>query len=383
MINLSWFYQKRMAYPLVLGVLLSLPFSAMPDSTHTNQLNALSRSLTDLQEKQQLDTAKRDKLNARLKDTDVSISNLHLSLNTLTVGMKKQSDKLQQLANEKKQLENAFKSQQQLLLKQLSINYQLGKHQYIKLILNQHDPMLTNRLLTYISYINQARAATLKKTLSLQKGIEEKESLSQLRLNTLEKLKSAQSEQEKTLKKQITFQNELILTLNQTLTSREAKIASIKADKIRLEKLLTQLSEQRALTKKQRPFPHMKHRLPWPLNGKLINQYGKSIDGVARHGAMFEAPEGRKISAVYQGKIVFADWLKGFGLLIILNHGHGYMTLYANNQTLFRKTGDEVQQGDVIASTGHTGGQLEDGLYFELRYKGKPINPSQWLVAKR
>ena len=129
----------------------------------------------------------------------------------------------------------------------------------------------------------------------------------------------------------------------------------------------------------QSDFAKMVRRLPHPVKGRLENQFHNNRSSILNNGVIFKAKEGSQIQAVFDGKVVFSDWLKGFGLLIIINHGHGYMTLYANNQALYKKLGDQVRHGELIATLGHSGGHIDNGLYFEIRHNGTPLNPLQWL----
>jgi septal ring factor EnvC (AmiA/AmiB activator) len=125
-------------------------------------------------------------------------------------------------------------------------------------------------------------------------------------------------------------------------------------------------------------FSALKGSLPWPVRGRLAQKFGSPRTEGAWDGVLIDAPEGMEIKAVTQGKVVYAEWMRGYGLLIIIDHGHGYMTLYAFNQSLYKKMGDTVAAGDVIASVGQSGGRSEAGLYFGIRNKGVPIDPLEW-----
>jgi septal ring factor EnvC (AmiA/AmiB activator) len=125
-------------------------------------------------------------------------------------------------------------------------------------------------------------------------------------------------------------------------------------------------------------FSTLKGSLPWPVRGRLAQKFGSPRTEGVWDGVLIDAPEGMEIKAVTQGKVVYAEWMRGYGLLIIVDHGHGYMTLYAFNQSLYKKMGDTVEAGDVIASVGQSGGRSQSGLYFGIRKKGVPIDPLEW-----
>lgn len=325
----------------------------------------------------------RDKVNAALKETELHISQLHQTLDKLANQVELNHTKLKALEIEKKPLEEEYKAQRAIFLKQLTLYYQLGKYQYLKLILNQRDPMITSRLLSYINYINQSRAINIDKLGKLKLELEHKRLQTEMHLQNLNALKLKQLEDERYLSDEVIRQTDLVSILDKILSSRENKIKKIQVDKTHLEKIINELNRQRARKHVQYAFSRMKHQLPWPANGKLVSHFGQISDDIAHHGVTINAREGNPIIAVHQGKVVFADWLKGYGLLLIIDHGEGYMTLYANNQTLYRNRGDDVKTQEIIATTGHSGGQLKDGLYFEIRYKGKPLNPTHWLAKRK
>jgi septal ring factor EnvC (AmiA/AmiB activator) len=372
-------FQNKKRYSLVFALILSALSAAASNPKLT--IKQLNKTLVSLNKKQSFETQKRNELNASLRHAEKLISDLQQALEKVATHIKQNTQTLLTLKKEQKPLEASFKTQQNLLIKQLTLHYELGKYQYLKLILNQRDPMLTSRLLSYMAYINRSRAMNLNKLAKLKKSLTDKKIQTEQSLQHLKALNQTQAQDETRLQLEVTHQTQLVNALNQTLSTRESKIKKIQADKKRLQRLIDNLDKKQALSLTQYPFSQMKHRLPWPVRGALINHFGNLNEDITHHGVTINAPEGRPITSVHSGKVVFADWLKGFGLLLIVSHGQGYMTLYANNQTLYRKIGDMVKTGDLIAKIGHTGGQLKNGLYFEIRYKGKPINPSLWLAS--
>jgi septal ring factor EnvC (AmiA/AmiB activator) len=134
-----------------------------------------------------------------------------------------------------------------------------------------------------------------------------------------------------------------------------------------------------AETVEHRPFRALKGRMPWPAKGSLAGRFGmEKRGGLLWDGVLISAPEGREVKAVHHGRVAFADWLRGFGLLLIIDHGDGYMSLYGHNQSLFKEAGDWVEQGEPVALVGNSGGRLDTGVYFGIRYQGRPVNPKHW-----
>ncbi len=342
-------------------------------------LKKLSSELHSLQIKQSSEKNKRKAAISSLRKADLSINHIHLSLNKLKqeeVGKKASADKLSKEINT---LQQAIKKQQDKLTTQLILNYQLGKNIELKLLLNQNDAALTDRLLTYLSFLNKARLDTMRQLDLNVKTLTIKKSTLDDTLRTVKDITDKQKSQFTLLEKEKRKQLALIKALNAHLHKRNNRIQAIIRDKAKLQALISKL-KARSLSLNRLRFSHMKHKLPWPVeHAKVINHFNQESNGITYHGIVLKALEGTPIRAVYSGQIVYSGWLNGYGLILLINHGLGYMSLYANNQAIYGEMGQFVTQGDIIARLGHSGGQLEDGLYFELRHNGKPVSPLSWL----
>lgn len=341
-------------------------------------LQKISKKLQLLERKQQTDKKKQLSVTQQLKEADLTLSTIHLSLKKIRTNTLDEKKSLTAVKHDIKKLKKDLSTQQSKLSRQLTLSYQLGQYPYLKLLLNQQNPALTSRVMTYLSYLNQARVTTIKKLITTKKNLTTKENALKQHLVTLAKLTAQKKQEEIVLAAQRQNQKKLIHKLNRELRKRKDKIYKVRKDREKLVSLLKQL-KQRQFNERSLHFERMRKRLPWPAKGKLSNYFNREHDGINYHGIIIKAHEGNNIRAIYPGKVVFSGWLNGYGLLLIINHGHGYMSLYANNQTLYRQRGDVVEKEEVIAALGHSGGQLEDGLYFEIRYKGKPISPLAWL----
>lgn len=375
-------------------------------SQKNQQLNGVNSKIAALKKNLQITESQRSQLLQTLKETDKQMAKITIELQTLSQQMVEKQAALSALKEQLVSLEENLAYQKKILGKQLRASYQLGQYEYFQLLLNQQDPTTMLRLTTYYHYINLARVKTLTRIQNTETEIKNRQNVFAAEVEQLNHL--ALQEQEK---KAILLQNQqkrqqIITKLSQQIQSQSSQLKEYEGDKKQLEALVIRLKKasiaaaEASVPKSGKlvssassgsatyvpfsgtSFSKAAHHLNWPTQGKLLN---RTAFPVLRNepGIVILAPEGQHVVSVYPGKVVFADALKGFGLLIIVDHGQGFMTLYANNQTLYRKRGDNVKAGDLIANVGHTGILPQSGLYFEIRYNGKPLNPLQWLAPPR
>ena len=297
------------------------------------------------------------------------------------------NDKISSLTEEQKELLTEKGEQQYYIEQQIRAAFEIGNQEYLKVLLNQEDPNEIARMLTYYDYFNQARSRQIESynltllDLDLVKQELAEETIvleSQRRALGTQQLSLAniQKEKRKTLK----------ALINQISTAG-SELTSLEQDRGRLEELLGKLQESLANLKapgSSQPFAGMRGKLLLPVEGRISHRFGnqRNQGKLKWHGIFIDAAEGESVYAVHYGRVVFSDWLRGFGLLMIISHGEGYMSLYGHNQALFRETGDWVSAGEKIAAVGDSGGQDKTGLYFEIRIDGKPNNPQNWCVAR-
>lgn len=379
-----------------------LSFAADTPSQKSQQLKQVNSKIAVLKKNLQLTEKQRVALQKKLKKTANDIAKISAVLKTLN---QKMTDKQEALSETKMQLTSMEKElayQKKILGKQLRASYQLGEYEYFQMLLNEQNPATVSRLTTYYHYIHKARLDTLEEIQKTEKEIKEKQNLLSEQVQQLERL-SRQSQQKKALLEKNQDEHQHIMAmLNIQIKKQTSRLEEYQSDKKALEALLVRLEKSEKSLKTSVPSPksptawspessslasntsfkQMAHRLDWPTQGRLLS---RSASRILRNepGIVILAPEGQHVTSTYSGKVVFAGWLKGFGLLIIIDHGQGFMTLYAHNQTLYRKRGDNVKTGDWIANVGHTGILPQSGLYFEIRYNGKPLNPLQWLRPAR
>jgi septal ring factor EnvC (AmiA/AmiB activator) len=339
--------------------------------------------------KKTLDTTQGQKseLEAVLERNEQGINKLVNKIDTIEKALNTTSDKIYSLEGKQKELLAVKSGQQYYIKKQIRAAYEIGSQEYVKVLLNQEDPNEIAKMLTYYDYFNQARSKQIESYNLTLLGLDRVTQELADETVVLKSQRMALGTQQKSLanvqkKKQMTLK----ALINQISTAGSA-LSKLEQDRGRLEQLLDKLRESLANLDAPRiaqPFAGMQGKLLLPVEGRISHRFGnqRNQGKLLWHGLFIDAPEGESVYAVHYGRVVFSDWLRGFGLLMIISHGEGYMSLYGHNQALFRETGDWISAGEVIAAVGDSGGQNKTGLYFEIRIDGKPNNPQNWCVAR-
>lgn len=318
-------------------------------------------------------------LEKQLKKDDIAIAKVAKALNQTSADLKKTQTRITELSKQKKQLSEQKQQQETLLAKQLQAAYTSGNHDYLKLLLNQEDPSKVQRAITYYQYLNKARIAeietfkaTITELLTVVTELEEKSA-------TLNNLKTQQIVQQNNLKQSKNERAKTIQKLNQELSNSKQQLAKLVEAE---ENLLIEIQRLARLAKKSvelNGLGKLKGKLAWPVNGKIRRSFGSRKQGYLKwKGVLLTAPVGRQVNSIYNGKVLFSDWLKGYGLVTVIDHGNGYMSLYGFNQALLKSVGDTVEAGEPIALVGQSGGQDQAALYFEIRHQGQAVNPKIW-----
>ena len=304
-----------------------------------------------------------------------------------------------QFQNQYQEIKSKTELERDRLEKLLYQQYITGKQDYLRLALNQQNPNQIARAAYYHQRLSLARIDGIK---DLQSNQEKLEALIQSSRRKKEEIAAIQAEyfdQRKKLEQEKIKQQNLLAQVSGQIDKQQQEIDKLKKD----EKQLTNLIEEinKAATQKESntggtasinrklpdasltdaPFPTLKGKLNLPVRGKLVNTFGGQRSGkqLTWKGLFIQSNEGNEVKAISPGKVVFADWLRGFGNLIILDHGSGYMSLYGNNATLRKQVGETIRGGETIAIVGNSSGNLDTGLYFELRHQGKPFDPLTWI----
>lgn len=345
----------------------------------TQQLSSINTKINTLNQAQKESSTQKNSSINKLKTIDLKIANAKKMLYKTENEILELKSSIIPLEQSLLALKNQFKNNQQKLSHTLMLSNNLKSSQPITLLLNKKDPSLTNRLMIYIAYINKYQSTLLQETMALQKEIQKKQTLTFEKISSLnhmiknhQKILTAYHEGKDN-------QKQFIDKVNATILNRNKKIQQLKSDKNRLDSVLKKmvLVEQRKTD--TIPFNQLKYQLPWPIKRTLKELSTKASTELSTNGIYIKTNEGRQVSAVRSGRVVFSEWLKGYGLLIILQHDLGFMTLYANNQLLYKEKGDRVYTGDKIADVGRSGGRAQSGLYFEIRKNAKALPPLAWL----
>jgi septal ring factor EnvC (AmiA/AmiB activator) len=339
--------------------------------------------------KKTLDTTQGQKseLEAVLERNEQGINKLVNKIDTIEKALNTTSDKIYSLEGKQNELLAVKSGQQYYIKKQIRAAYEIGSQEYVKVLLNQEDPNEIAKMLIYYDYFNQARSKQIESYNLTLLGLDRVTQELADETVVLKSQRMALGTQQKSLanvqkKKQMTLK----ALINQISTAGSA-LSKLEQDRGRLEQLLDKLRESLANLDAPRiaqPFAGMQGKLLLPVEGRISHRFGnqRNQGKLLWHGLFIDAAEGESVYAVHYGRVVFSDWLRGFGLLMIISHGEGYMSLYGHNQALFRETGDWISAGEVIAAVGDSGGQNKTGLYFEIRIDGKPNNPQNWCVAR-
>jgi septal ring factor EnvC (AmiA/AmiB activator) len=269
------------------------------------------------------------------------------------------------------------------LAEQVRMSYVAGRQEMLKLLLSQDSAVRLGRLVVYYDYLNRARSQRLEDVES------EIESFAQLATDStrvgreLNRLEQTQADELKILESSRNERRAVLGRLVQDIATSGEEIRYLRDDERRLSELVAELQGLLELLPlgAAESFPSIKGQLAWPVSGSLISDFGHPRAGgqLRWNGVVVGAPSGTPVRAAYYGRVAYADWLPGLGLLIILDHGAGYMTLYGHNAALLKESGDSVVPGDIIAHVGDSGGQTQTALYFEVRQNGEPIDPHPWM----
>ncbi len=375
---------RRLVSVLFALCLWSLPAAADTDEQRTRQqLDELRQDIQALTKELNQARSRRGELQEDLRRTEVALGELSAKISVNQDQRAEQGRKLAALEARRSELRAARDAQQELVRRELGAAYQMGRESHLKILLNQEQPDTLARAMAYYEYFYRARSEHIdayRQTLAELDAVEP-----EIRSVTaaLEQTRATLAGQQQQLAASRRQRQQTLARLENSISSRGDELKQLELDRAELEQVLQALEEalvNMTLPEEYRDFSEARGELPWPLDGKRRNLFGKSRnEGKMRwQGVRIDAAEGTTVQAIHHGRVVYADWLRGSGLLLILDHGDGYMSLYAHNQSLLREVGEWVGAGSPIATVGNTGGQRTAALYFEIRHNGKPVNPGRW-----
>lgn len=377
---------------LVLSCLPSFPLLAQLSDTEraakATELERLRSRIEAIIAERNVVQDRYTKIQTALRDTERQIGQHVRELKQLDAELKQQNRQLGQLSQQQQQLQRSVDKQRQLLGDQVRAAYMIGRQEYLKLLLNQQDPAAVGRTMTYYRYFNQARQARIEQALHSIIQLDAVTRRLEQEKQVLQEMQVQHQVKKRTLEDSNQQRAQLVAQLRQDIQSKDQQITQLRQDEQQLKAVLEAIQDTLAdiLPAEQlRSFAAFRGRLSWPTQGKVDNLFGKSRNKgqLKWNGVLIHASEGNNVYAVSRGRVAYADWLRGYGLLIILDHGDGYMSLYGHNQSLLKEVGDWVEANEAIASVGNSGGQQTAGLYFEIRHNGKPADPAKWCAQRR
>ena len=350
-------------------------------------LKEIRKQLERLQKQVDKDVKRRDASTRKLRDVENQIADVSGQLLRIRRELEASERKQRALAEQQRERRALIVAEQDSLAGQLRAAYINGRQERLKLALNQQDPARLGRLMVYYDYLSRYRAekiATVTGHLRELDRLADEAAAESLRLSTLE---GERSEALGSLEQARAERAEVVAALDQTIRSQGKEIERLKSEEKTLEALIEELRRAMAEfpAQNQEPFQNLRGKLAWPVRGAtVLSDFGQPRAGgqLRWNGVLLRAGRGTEVRAIHHGRVAYADWLPGLGLLVVIEHGNGYLSLYGHNEVLFKAAGDWVAAGDVLATVGDSGGRPAPALYFEIRKGKKPLNPHRWIGAR-
>ena len=380
----------RLALYLLLVVVSSSAYGAEADGDLAKikelELEEVRERISDLKQSMDARAADHDRLTAKLQDAEIVLSEKRIRLREIDRERQYTTKRKAKLDAEIADREAALDEESTELAAQVRAAYMSGSQEKIKMLLNQDDPATLGRVISYYAYLNQYRAGNIETMSARIRELAQSRSQVLVEEARLADIGSRRHTELTRIDKAQERRQQLLAALNDKIADEGNEIARLAAQEKDLARLISELTSILSdyPISSEDPFSEHRGRLTWPVAGTLVHDFGQPRVGgkLKWNGVVLAAPRGREVRSVYHGRVVFADWLAGMGLLVIVEHGEGYMTLYGYNETILKNTGDWVAPGDVIATVGDSGGQAQAGLYFEMRRGTAPVNPGRWVTRR-
>jgi len=408
----------RFSLLILLALLWPQVAGANEVESKKSELEALKQRLQSLQHEFRAAEEHRSEAADELRQSERSISEAVRQLRELEEEQRRANADLAALQDASAATEKRIEQQQANLSEAIRASHQRGQSDALKLMLSGRDPNQTARDLRYLASLSRAQLELIESLKTDLAKLEQLKTDASKKSAVLAELREARLKEQKKLQSERNEREKLLSKLAAQIKKQRSEIATLKRDEQRMTQLVERLNrlvaEKAAREKAARekaakaakapaksaarpplgvntrtpeafqtdkPFSRLKGSLSLPVKGELMNRFGapREEGGVSWKGLFIRATQGSVVKAIAAGQVVFSEWLRGFGNLIIVDHGEGYMSLYSNNESLYKQVGDPVQPGDAIASVGNSGGQSDSGLYFEMRHQSRPINPMHWV----
>ena len=379
----------KLLLSLILALLVFNTVSMADDkSAKEKQLKTLLRKIDKLKKSIDVKEDNKSSYTKQLKSVERKIGKVNQQISATDKKITAKKSELKALRATRLKHQQKLSQENDYLAEQVYAAFTLGRQERAKLLFSQQNPQALQRNLVYYQYFSNARVALINDVQrNIDKIIATEELIRQAQLELEQNQKSLET-QIKGLKVDLGKRKTIISSLSKELKQQGGSLSRLQDEATQLQNLIKSIEEifvdAPELEISQKAFAELKGKLAWPVKGKLKKLFGrtKPQSELRWQGVVIEAPNGRQVKAVSHGRIAFADWLRGLGNLIIIDHGNSYLSLYGHNESLYKSAGEWVEAGDVISTIGNSGGQNKSGLYFEIRKKGRPQNPTGWCKAK-
>ncbi len=371
---------------LALGVALMLAAPGLADdrAEREQRLRALQQQIEKLTQAMEVKEDSKSRYINQLKSIERDIGEVNRKIRALGRRISAKKNELGELRATRLAAQRRLSRESDILAEQVYVAFTLGREEKVKLLFSQRDPARLQRNLVYYQYFSDARAELIGQVRQNIDEIIATEKLIREARRDLEKSQQALESQKTSLGRDLGKRRKIIASLDSQLEKQGGELARLRDEAAQLQNLIDSIQQilddapEEDIAREA--FAARQGKLAWPVDGKLRRLYGrrKPRSDLRWQGVVIEAENGSEVRAVSHGRVAFADWLRGFGNLIIIDHGDAYLSLYGHNESLFKSAGDWVEVGEVIASVGSSGGQPRPALYFEIRKRGKPQNPTAW-----
>lgn len=373
--------------PPVLHLIASvacMPGLALGQDANERELARVRAEIAELEAALGAEIGRRDDGAAELRQIELSLVATRAEIAALGDRIATQESRQREIEAERAVASGHLKNEQVALAEQVRMSYMTGREEILRLLLGQDGQADLSRMLVYYDYLSRHRSEQIGAVRTELARLIEIERESDALRRELEDLRSAQERRLSDLEQDQKERLSLLARLDQSIATTGSEIERMRAEETTLNELIAEVVRRLEAfpVESEEPFSEQRGRLPWPVEGRIVAQFGDPLDDnglVRQNGVLIEAEAGTIVRAIYHGQVRFAQWAPGMGLLLIIDHGEGLMSLYGHNAALLRELGDWVAPGDPIAEVGDTGGRLEAGLYFGIRQNLEPLDPSDWV----
>ena len=370
----------------VIAAAIIAPAIVLGQTDEEAALSAVRAEIEAVERRMARQTAERDAGAEALRRTELRIAAVNEELARLRAAAREQQQRREALEDQSREAEDRLAAERDALAGQLRVSYMTGRQELFRLLLSQEEPAGLGRMMVYYDYFNRARAGRIAAASGELRTLSRLDAEAAQAARELDSLRAAEQTELETLDSTRAERNAVLTRLESSIDAADDEMARLRDEERRLVDLLESLGDLLAPlpVTADVPFVDLRGRLRWPVAGRLAADYGqpRGSGALSWQGVLLDSVQGAPVRALYHGRVAYSDWLPGLGLLVIVDHGGGYMSLYGHNDALLKTPGDPVTTGEEIAQVGDTGGRARPSLYFEIRRDGEPVNPHSWIAGR-